>query len=60
MTSMTTFRTGHKQPFDPLLTDHTGLGWKSTFLAVPKFLAVIMHPDIFERSGSFTAPRAVG
>jgi len=45
---MTAFGTSHKQPFDPLLANHTGLGWKSTFLAVPKLLAVIMHPDIFE------------
>jgi hypothetical protein len=48
MTSMSTLGASHEQPFDPLLTNHTGLGWKSTFLAVPKFLAVIMHPDIFE------------
>jgi hypothetical protein len=45
---MSTFGTGHEQALDTLLTDHTGLGWKSTFLAVPESLAVIVHTDIFE------------
>jgi hypothetical protein len=45
---MSTFGAGHKQALDTLLTDHAGLGWKSTFLTVPEPFAVIVHTNIFK------------
>jgi hypothetical protein len=59
MSTMVTFRARHPQTFDPFAADCALLCGKSTFLAVPEPLAMLVHSDVFQRAGAFTASLAV-